>query len=89
MCPPCYYQSANGSMVAHALKKMMYGYTLLLPLNQRVIHMPSKENNWQGTLSVFLTTYIYYAHLTYVRFEDPVHHESLLSSFIYKYMNNI
>ena len=32
MCPPGYYQSANGLMVAHALGHMMYGYTLLVPM---------------------------------------------------------
>ena len=38
-----------------------------------------------GSLSVFLTTYIYYAHLTSVGFEHSVCHESLLTSFIYIY----
>ena len=38
MCPPGYYQSANGPMVIHALGHMMYGYTLLVPMNQRVLN---------------------------------------------------
>ena len=37
--------------------------------------------NREGTLSVFFTTYIYYAHLTSVRFEHSVCHESLLTNF--------
>ena len=35
MCPTGYYQSANGPMVTHALGHMMYGYILLVPMNQR------------------------------------------------------
>ena len=34
MCLPGYYQSANGPMATHALGHMMYGYTLLVPMNQ-------------------------------------------------------
>ena len=41
------------------------------------------DNNREGTLFVFLTTYIYYAHLTSVVFEHSVCHESLLTSFIH------
>ena len=66
-----YYQSANGPMVTHALGHMMYGYTLLVPMNQRVLNKSSKEHNkTAGSLPVFLTTYIYiyYAHLTSVEF---------------------
>ena len=33
MCPPGYYQSANGAMITHALGHMMYSYTLLVPMN--------------------------------------------------------
>ena len=31
-CPNC-YQSVNGFVVTHALGHIMYGYTLLLPMN--------------------------------------------------------
>ena len=71
MCPPNYDQSAKDPMVTHALGHMMYGYTLLVPMNQRVLNKPSKEHNK-----------IYYAHLTSVGFEHSVCHESLLTSFI-------
>ena len=41
---PCgYYQSTNGRVVTHALGHIMYGYTLLVPMNQRVLNKPSKE----------------------------------------------
>ena len=43
-------------------------------------------NNWEGTLCVFLTTYIYYAYLASVGFEHSVCHEPLLTSFLYKYI---
>ena len=33
MCPPGYYHS--GFVATHALGYMMYGYTLLVPMNQR------------------------------------------------------
>ena len=39
-------------------------------------------NNREGTLPVCLTTYIYYAHLTSMRFEHSVCQKSLLTSFI-------
>ena len=48
MCPPGYYQSANGLMIAHALGHMMYGYTLLVPANQKVLNMSSKEHYKTG-----------------------------------------
>ena len=41
MCRPGYYQSANGPMVTHAFGYMMYGYTLLVPMNQRVLNKSS------------------------------------------------
>ena len=45
MCPPCYYQNANGFMVTHALERMMYGYTWLVPMIQRVLNKSNKEHN--------------------------------------------
>ena len=35
MCPPGYHH--NGFVATHALGHMMYGYTLLVPMNQRVL----------------------------------------------------
>ena len=43
MCPPGYHH--NGFVATHALGRMMYGYTLLLPMNQRVLNKQSKERN--------------------------------------------
>ena len=34
MCPPGYHH--NGFVANHALGHMMYGYTLLVPMNERV-----------------------------------------------------
>ena len=39
MCLPGYYQSANGRMIIHYLGKMMHVYTLLIPMNQRVLNI--------------------------------------------------
>ena len=38
----------NGFVVNHALDHMMYGYTLLVTLNERVFNKPSKDHNISG-----------------------------------------
>ena len=43
MCPPGYYH--NGFVAIHALGHMMYRYTLMVGINQRVINKLSKEDN--------------------------------------------
>ena len=52
MYPPGYHH--NGFMATIALGHMMYGYTLLLPMNQRVLNKLSKERN----ISVYIYIYI-------------------------------
>ena len=44
MCSPCYHQN----VATHALVHMMYGYTLLVPMNQRVLNKLSKKHNISG-----------------------------------------
>ena len=34
MCPPCYHH--DGFVATHALGHMMYGHTLLVPMNQTI-----------------------------------------------------
>ena len=46
MCPPGYHH--NGFVATHALGHMMYSYTLLVPMNQRVLNTQSKERNISG-----------------------------------------
>ena len=46
MCPPGYHH--NGFVATRALGHMMYGYTLLVPMNQRVLNKQSKERNISG-----------------------------------------
>ena len=41
MCSSGYYH--NGFVATHALGHMMYGSTLLVPMNQRVLNKQSKE----------------------------------------------
>ena len=43
MCPPGYHH--NGFVATHALGHMMYSYTLLVPMNQRVLNKQSEERN--------------------------------------------
>ena len=43
MCPLSYHYS--GLVAIHALGHMLYGYTLLVPMNQRVLNKLSKEHN--------------------------------------------
>ena len=42
MCPPDYHDS--GFVATHAHGHMMYSYTLLVPMNQRVLNKLSKEH---------------------------------------------
>ena len=42
MSPPGYYR--NGFVVSYALRHMMYGYTLLVPMNQRVLNKLRKKH---------------------------------------------
>ena len=53
MWPPGYHD--NGFMATHALEHMMYGYTLLIPMNQRVIN---KLSNNLSTLINKLNTLV-------------------------------
>ena len=46
VCPPGYHD--NGFMATHAFGHMMYGYTLLVPMNKRVLNKLSKELNTSG-----------------------------------------
>ena len=43
MCPPGYHH--NGFVATHALGHMMYGSTLLVPMNQRMLNKQTKERN--------------------------------------------
>ena len=46
MCPSGYHH--NGFMATHALGQMIYSYTFLEPMNQRVLNRLSKERNISG-----------------------------------------
>ena len=37
LCLLYYYQSANNFMLTHAIGYVIYGYTLLVPINQRML----------------------------------------------------
>ena len=46
MCPPGYHH--NDFVATHALGHMMYGYKLLVAVNQRVFNKQSKGRNISG-----------------------------------------
>ena len=46
MCPPFYHHS--GFVATLALGHMIYGYTLLVPMNQNVLNKRSNERNISG-----------------------------------------
>ena len=46
MCHPARHH--NGFVATHALGHMINGYTLVVPMNQRVLHKPSKKRNISG-----------------------------------------
>ena len=46
MYPSSYHR--NGFLATHPLGHMMYGYTLLVPMNQRVLNRLIKEHNISG-----------------------------------------
>ena len=46
MCAPGYHQ--NGFVATYALGHMMYCYTLLVPMNQRLLKKLSKEHSISG-----------------------------------------
>ena len=43
ICPPSYHH--NGFVAPHALGHMTYGYSLLLPMNQKMLNKLGKEHN--------------------------------------------
>ena len=49
MCPPAYRH--NGFVSTHALGHMMYGYTLLVSMNQRVIKKLNKQISKEHNIS--------------------------------------
>ena len=54
MSPPGY--NHNDFVATHALRHMMYGYTLLVPMNQRVLNKLSKEH---APYERFMSSFIY------------------------------
>ena len=54
MYPLSYHQSVNDLIITHALGHMMYGYTLLVPMNQRVLKKSCNDHNKIKLLTQFL-----------------------------------
>ena len=46
ICPLGYHH--DGFVATHALEHIIYGYTLLVPINQRMLNKLSKEHNISG-----------------------------------------
>ena len=72
MCRPGYHH--NCFMATHALGYLMYGYTLLVPVNQRVLNKLSKEPNvsshkWSTTHRVLNTVF---SSLLFIIVKEPI-----------------
>ena len=63
MCPPSYHH--NGFVATYALGHVMYGYTLLIAMNQSVLNKLSKEDNISGHKWYTSVSWIIYDHLYY------------------------
>ena len=69
MCPPGYHH--NGFVATHALGHITYGYTLMVPMNQRVLNKQSKEHNISGHIYMYM--YIYMINLFNFGIKTVVH----------------
>ena len=54
MCPPVYHHNGFVFVATHALWHMMYDYTLLVPMNQRVLNKLSKGHNISGHNAMYI-----------------------------------
>ena len=92
MCPPSYHH--NGFGETHALGHMTYGYTLLVPMNQRVLNKQSNERNISGHKQS--TTFrVFKSHRTKMGVQihgiiktvcpPGYHHNSFITAYIYIY----
>ena len=61
MFPPGYHHNAFGS--THALGHKMYGYTLLVLMNQRVLNKLSKEHNLSDSLGQLLFKILFFSNV--------------------------
>ena len=63
ICPPGYLHNCfmTFNSLTHALWHMIYDYTLLLPMNQRVLNKLSKEHNVMILYYIILSPILYYA----------------------------
>ena len=73
-CKSDYYESADHAIVTQAQGVL---YTMLVPINKTVLNSQARN------IINFLTTYIFFTRLTSVGYENPVCHESLLTSFTF------
>ena len=85
MCPPGYQH--NGFVATHALGHIMYAYTLLVPMNQRVLNKLSKELIYPYYIYIYIHIYIHiyiyniYACMT-SKNDKVMHH-------LYSYFHNL
>ena len=49
MCRPSYHH--NGFVATHVFEHMMYGYTLLVPMNQKVLNKLAQQTLYNFILS--------------------------------------
>ena len=70
ICPPSYHH--NGFLATHELGHMMYGFTVLVLIEERVLNKLSKEHNISGHKSstthrvLIVIAHIYYVLRSYI-----------------------
>ena len=64
ICTSGYHR--NGFAATHALGYMMCSYTLLVPMNQRMLNKLCKDHNISGNIYIYIYLYIYYIYHIYI-----------------------
>ena len=87
MCHPgCHH---NGFVATYALGHMMYGYTLLAPMNQTVLNKLSKENNIKSIyIYIYIYIYIVLSKLFYISSQFGKHYIQRLIFIIITFVTN-
>ena len=64
ICTSGYHR--NGFVATHALGYMMCSYTLLVPMNQRMLNKLCKDHNISGNIYIYIYIYIIYIIYIYI-----------------------
>ena len=81
MCPLGYHH--NGFATTHALGHMMYGYTLLVPMNQRVLNKHNISGHKWSTIHRIWWAYEHNIYVIIKTMCTPGYHFIYIHIFIY------